>query len=77
MTTKKRYEKTCGVNRMNITITINKQELAEAIKSSDSFDQFIDICECRYELELFRAMFEAITEGVNNGEESYNSKKAL
>lgn len=50
---------------MNITITVNKQELKEALKSSDSFEQFIDICKCRYELELFRALFECINKRVN------------
>lgn len=62
---------------MKVTITMTKQELKEAMKSSDSFDQFMDICKCRYDMELFRAMFDAINEGVNNGKESYNSKKAL
>lgn len=61
---------------MTITITITKQELKEAMKSVDSFDQFIDICKCKYDLELFQAMFEAI-KGVNNGEESENSEKDL
>ena len=56
---------------MNITITVTKQELKDAIKSPDSFEQFIDICKCRYALELFRTMFEAINKGVNNGEEIY------
>ena len=46
---------------MEITITITKQELKEAIKSSDSFERFLDICECKYKLERIRAMCEAIT----------------
>ena len=62
---------------MKITITVTKQELKEAMESSDSFEQFIYICKFRYDVELFKAMCDAINEGVNNGKESYNSKKAL
>ena len=60
---------------MKVTITITKQELKEAMKSSDSFEQFLDICKCKYELAQARAMFDAITSKayVSEREESSNA----
>lgn len=52
---------------MKITISVTKQELKDAMKSNDSFEQFIDICKCRYGLELFRAIFECINKVVKHG----------
>ena len=49
---------------MEIKITITKQELKEAMESSESFERFLDVCLCKYEMEQMRAMFEAISSKV-------------
>ena len=53
---------------MKIAITISKKELKDALKSPENFEEFLDICKCKYEMELARTLMKAITskEEANN-----------